>query len=81
MLLSSRGQVIIVEGDLHAVVSICTIILLIIAVICTFGHIFTKFAVTRKLALDDYTAFPALVSIYSPLLMMSETYGSQPTVS
>lgn len=71
MLPSNRGQVIIFDGDLHAIVSICTIILLIVAVISTFGHIFTKIAVTRKLALDDYAAFPALVSI-SALLLMSE---------
>lgn len=79
MLLGVRGQVVINDGDLHAVVSICTIFLLIVAVISTFSHIFTKIAVTRRLALDDYAAFPALVSMLA-LPVVSERNCSEPTV-
>ena len=61
-MLFSRAQVLISNDDLHAVVSICSIVLLILAVLSTLGRIFTKLSVVHKVALDDYTAFLALVS-------------------
>lgn len=62
-MLFERDQVLIEEGDVHAVISICAIVLLIVAIVSTFGRIFTKFAVNHKLSVDDLAAFPALVSI------------------
>lgn len=61
-MLFERNQVIVDSDDVHAIISICAIILLIVAIFSTFGQIFTKIAVVRKLSLDDITAFPALVS-------------------
>ena len=61
-MLFSRAQVLISDNDLHAVVSICSIVLLILAVLSTLGRIFTKLSVVHKVTLDDYTAFPASVS-------------------
>ena len=48
--------------DPHAVLSICAIVLLIIAIFGTFVRIYTKVAVERKLAPDDHLACLALVS-------------------
>ena len=61
-MLFSRAQVLISDDDLHAVVSISSIVLLILAVLSTLGRIFTKLSVVHKVAADDYTAFAALVS-------------------
>ena len=72
-MLFNRAQVIISDGDLHAVISICSILLLIVAILSTFGRIFTKFSVMHRVALDDYTVFPALVSVMcqAPILILS----------
>ena len=69
-MLFNRAQVIISDGDLHAVISICSIVLLIVAILSTFGRIFTKLSVMHKVALDDYTAFPALVSVMRQALIL-----------
>ena len=61
-MLNQRSQVFITDDDFHAVVSICAIVLLIIAVTSIVGQIFTKITLHHKLALDDYATFPALVS-------------------
>ena len=57
-----RAQVVIDDDDLHAVVSICSIFLLIVAICSTVARLLTKFAVVHKLAFDDYMFIPALVS-------------------
>ena len=57
-----KSQVLITDTDLHAVVSVCAIIFLIVAAIGVVGRVFTKLAVVKSLAVDDYVAFLALVS-------------------
>ena len=58
----SSSQVLITSDDLHAVVSICAIVLLVVGIISTFGRMFTKAIVVRRLNLDDYAICLALVS-------------------
>ena len=60
-MLLHRAQVLITDDDMHAVVSICAIVFLIVATISVFGRTFTKIAVVRKLSVDDHAAFAALV--------------------
>ena len=69
-MLFNRAQVIISDGDMHAVISICSIVLLIVAILSAFGRVFTKLSVMRKVALDDYTVFPALVSVMCQALIL-----------
>ena len=59
--MSSSSQVLITSDDLHAVVSICAIVLLVVGIISTFGRMFTKILVVRRLNLDDYAICLALV--------------------
>lgn len=62
-MLLPRAQVRITENDLSPVISICSILCLIVAVLSVLGRVFTKLAVIRKLSLDDYIIFLALVQL------------------
>ena len=57
-----RGQVTITPEDLSPIVSICSIVCLLLSTLSVIGRLFTKAAVVRRLAMDDYTIICATVS-------------------
>ena len=63
MSVSSRGQIVITDTNLGPLVSICAIIFFIAAVFSVSGRIFTRIAVARKPANDDYALLVALVRL------------------
>ena len=65
-MLVTRDQVLITNDDLHAVLSICSILCLIVPILAILGRLFTKILMVRKLVLDDFVAFSALVRAPRP---------------
>ena len=62
MKVAPRGQVVINDTDLRPVVSICSIIFVVAAVLSVAGRVFTRVAISKKPANDNYAILIALVS-------------------
>ena len=56
-----RDQVTISSTNLSPVVSICSIVCLLLSIFSVTGRVFTKAAVVRRLAMDDFAIVSATV--------------------